>query len=102
MGKGLVKCDRCNGMMIYEKFFHDTEQFWAWRCVYCGEYMDQVIWENRQQQKLLREKSRMKNREPLYGSSGTPSGWWYSRRAGVTSWIRQTVFLSWHSTPFFV
>ncbi len=42
-----MKCDRCGGMMVYEKFYHQTEQFWGWRCVYCGEYIDPVIWENR-------------------------------------------------------
>ncbi len=43
-----MKCDRCGGMMAYEKFYHGTEQFWGWRCLYCGEYIDPVVCENRQ------------------------------------------------------
>jgi hypothetical protein len=34
-------------MMIYEKIYYETEHVWMWRCVYCGEYIDRVILENR-------------------------------------------------------
>jgi hypothetical protein len=60
--------------MIYEKIYYKTEQFWVWKCVYCGEYIDQVILENRQIQKSNREKSVKNNEEPKYRSySDTPS-----------------------------
>jgi hypothetical protein len=47
MGKGFTKCNRCGSMMFYEKIYYETEQFWVWKCVYCGEYIDRVILENR-------------------------------------------------------
>jgi hypothetical protein len=34
-------------MMVYEKFFDPHEHFWGWRCILCGEVVDQVILENR-------------------------------------------------------
>jgi hypothetical protein len=54
--------------MIYEKIYYKTEHFWVWKCVYCGEYIDQVILENRQIQKLNCEKSAKNNEEPKYRS----------------------------------
>jgi hypothetical protein len=34
--------------MVYEQFFGDQERFWGWRCIFCGEIVDEVILENRQ------------------------------------------------------
>jgi hypothetical protein len=34
--------------MAYEQFFGDQERFWGWRCIFCGEIVDDVIMENRQ------------------------------------------------------
>jgi len=42
-----MRCHRCSGIMIYEKFYGDCEHFFGWRCVVCGEIIDQVILENR-------------------------------------------------------
>jgi DNA-directed RNA polymerase subunit RPC12/RpoP len=42
-----MKCRRCNGMMVFEKFYGDSEYFFGWRCVACGEIVDQIILENR-------------------------------------------------------
>ena len=33
--------------MIYEKFYGVCEQFQDWRCIVCGEILDQTILENR-------------------------------------------------------
>lgn len=44
---GNMKCHRCGGKMIYEKFYGEEEQFYGWRCIFCGEIVDQVISENR-------------------------------------------------------
>jgi len=66
MGKGFTKCNRCGGVMIYEKIYHETEHFWVWKCVYCGEYIDQVILKNRQVQKPSSEKNTKNNEEPKY------------------------------------
>jgi len=43
-----MKCLRCNSIMIYDKFYGLQEYFWGWKCVICGEIVDQVILENRQ------------------------------------------------------
>jgi hypothetical protein len=42
-----MKCYRCGGIMVYEKFYGICEFFWGWRCIFCGEIVDQVILENR-------------------------------------------------------
>jgi len=34
--------------MAYEQFFGNQEHFWGWRCIFCGEIVDDVILENRQ------------------------------------------------------
>jgi len=33
--------------MIYQKFYAEEGQFYGWRCIFCGEIVDQVISENR-------------------------------------------------------
>jgi len=43
-----MKCFRCNSVMIYDKFYGSHEHFWGWKCVICGEIVDQVILDNRQ------------------------------------------------------
>ena len=42
-----MKCYRCNGIMVYEKFYGPQEYFCGWRCIFCGEIVDPVILENR-------------------------------------------------------
>ena len=44
-----MKCYRCNSNMVYQKFYGLYEHFWGWRCIFCGEIIDQVIMENRLQ-----------------------------------------------------
>ena len=74
MGNGFTKCNRCGGVMIYEKIYYETGHFWVWKCVYCGEYIDQVILKNRQVQKSSCKKGTKNNEEPKYRSySDTPS-----------------------------
>jgi len=58
MKKDLARCHRCGGMMVYEKVYYETEHVWLWKCIYCGEYIDRVILENRQIQKSSRAKGR--------------------------------------------
>jgi hypothetical protein len=43
-----MKCHRCGSMMVYERFYGSHEHFLGWRCILCGEIIDQVILENRQ------------------------------------------------------
>ena len=42
-----MKCDRCGRAMAYEQFCGDQDRFWGWRCIFCGEIVDDVILENR-------------------------------------------------------
>jgi hypothetical protein len=42
-----MKCHRCGSMMVYERFYGPHEHFVGWRCILCGEIIDQVILENR-------------------------------------------------------
>jgi hypothetical protein len=45
--EAIMKCHRCGGIMVYEKFSGACEDFFGWRCVLCGDIVDQVILENR-------------------------------------------------------
>ena len=47
----LMKCLRCGGVMVLEKFYGTSEVFFGWRCITSGEIVDQVILENRLGQK---------------------------------------------------
>jgi hypothetical protein len=42
-----MRCHRCGRKMVYEKFYGEEGQFYGWRCIFCGEIVDQVISENR-------------------------------------------------------
>jgi len=44
--------------MAYEKIYYETEQTWGWKCIFCGEYIDDVILENREYQKTIEENRR--------------------------------------------
>jgi hypothetical protein len=46
-GEAMVKCHRCDGIMILERFYGRGEVFSGWRCVLCGEILDSLILENR-------------------------------------------------------
>jgi hypothetical protein len=43
-----MKCHRCGSVMVNERFYGPGENFLEWRCVSCGEILDEVILENRQ------------------------------------------------------
>ena len=42
-----MKCNRCGSVMVYERFYGPDEHFLGWRCILCGEIVDQLILENR-------------------------------------------------------
>lgn len=44
-----MRCIKCQGTMVHERFFTRGENFWAWRCVNCGQILDEFILNNRQQ-----------------------------------------------------
>ena len=43
-----MKCFRCGSVMVYERFYGLGETFLGWRCILCGEILDELILENRQ------------------------------------------------------
>ncbi len=45
-----MKCGRCSGMMIDEEFSGVSGPYLSWRCLSCGEVVDQTIIENRDYQ----------------------------------------------------
>ena len=47
-----MKCNRCHGPMVYEVFYCAEGAYFGWRCIVCGEIIDQVILENRYRPKL--------------------------------------------------
>lgn len=52
-----VRCPRCNGAMVYERFQDMLERFHAWRCVNCGEIVDPVVARNRGSEKKAKKRS---------------------------------------------
>ncbi|HEY7528999.1 MAG TPA: hypothetical protein VH660_07585 [Candidatus Deferrimicrobiaceae bacterium] len=42
-----IRCPRCNGVMVYERFQDMLDLFYAWRCLNCGEIVDPVVAKNR-------------------------------------------------------
>ncbi len=46
-----MKCPKCDGLMIYEKFLDMGESshyfFYGWRCIACGTIVDSTIIENK-------------------------------------------------------
>jgi hypothetical protein len=51
--------------MVYEQFFGNQEHFWGWRCIFCGEIIDDVIIENWQWLKTGVKPANKKTRAPL-------------------------------------
>lgn len=43
-----MKCHRCGSAMVFERFYGPGANFSGWRCIQCGEIVDEVILENRQ------------------------------------------------------
>ncbi|MCL2102708.1 MAG: hypothetical protein FWH25_01580 [Syntrophorhabdaceae bacterium] len=43
-----MRCIRCDGAMLFERFQATADIFYAWRCVNCGDIMDPVVQKNRE------------------------------------------------------
>ncbi len=52
-----VRCPRCNGAMVFERFQDMLTLFYAWRCVNCGEIMDPVVSRNREPDRRPKKKA---------------------------------------------
>ena len=67
-----MKCDHCGRAVVYEQFYGGQEHFWGWRCIFCGEIIDDVIIENRQWVKKGVESARKKLDLRLQEGNGIP------------------------------
>jgi uncharacterized protein (DUF983 family) len=50
-----VRCPRCNGAMVFERFQDMLDLFYAWRCVNCGEIVDPVVERNREPERKTKK-----------------------------------------------
>lgn len=41
------KCPRCNAFLVHERFYGMCAHIWVWRCIKCGEIIDDVVLYNR-------------------------------------------------------
>ena len=42
-----MKCNRCSGAIIPERFYGYEAIFEGWKCIACGEVFDEVVLRNR-------------------------------------------------------
>ena len=52
-----IRCPRCNGAMVYERFQDMLDLFFAWRCLNCGEIVDPVVARNREPEKNRKKRA---------------------------------------------
>ena len=53
-----MRCQRCNMVMVNERFYGPGDPFWGWRCMICGNISDPTILENRIQCATLTAKGK--------------------------------------------
>ena len=49
-----MKCTKCGCTMNYERFYGQGDSFDGWRCICCGDVVDEVILSNRSRNNTLR------------------------------------------------
>lgn len=42
-----MECIRCQSKMYHERFLSRQGDFYGWKCLFCGDIVDEVILENR-------------------------------------------------------
>jgi DNA-directed RNA polymerase subunit RPC12/RpoP len=52
-----VRCPRCDGAMVFERFQDMLTLFYSWRCVNCGEIVDPVVSKNREPARGAKKKA---------------------------------------------
>jgi len=62
-----MKCHRCHGWMVMERYYGPGMPYWGFRCLSCGEILDPVILENRDH---LRKPSPTQNLGTSIGNRG--------------------------------
>jgi hypothetical protein len=60
-----MKCLRCGGAMVRDKFYSPTDWFWGLKCVICGEIIDPLILKNRLSMDIVREISQPQKRRSV-------------------------------------
>jgi len=50
-----MKCPKCTGMMMLERFSDFFLVFYAWKCINCGSMIDRTISNNRRKSLAVRE-----------------------------------------------
>ena len=58
-----MRCQRCNVVMVNERFYGPGDPFWGWRCMLCGNISDPMILENRSQGATLAAKGKKERGE---------------------------------------
>jgi hypothetical protein len=58
-----MKCLRCGGTMVEDKFYSPQDWFWGLKCVLCGEIIDPLILKNRLSINVIQEISRPRKRK---------------------------------------
>jgi hypothetical protein len=58
-----MRCQRCNVVMVKERFYGPGDPFWGWRCMLCGNISDPMILENRSQCATLAAKGKKEGGE---------------------------------------
>ncbi len=42
-----MKCPKCGGLMVYQRFDNNSMTFYGWKCLNCGSIVDKRIVQNR-------------------------------------------------------
>jgi hypothetical protein len=66
-----MKCLRCGGTMVRDKFYGSNDWFWGLKCVICGEIIDPLIIKNRLSLNIIREISQPHKRRAINRVSRT-------------------------------
>ena len=69
-----MKCERCSGLMVYEKIYAKDEFCWSWHCILCGSFEDETILANRNWQLTTPLADRTISVRKQYRGRVTPEG----------------------------
>ena len=67
-------CPHCGAYMIFEKSYRQNEPSCTWKCILCGEYVDNVIMKNRLFQGLKCKRTRTMSRAKTRPEIALPLG----------------------------
>lgn len=58
-----MKCERCFGLMVYERVLYQGRVFPMWKCLMCGDLIDWIVLLNRTDPSLVEEALKNKSEE---------------------------------------